>query len=784
MARAMDDLDFPGWQPAKSVEVVEGNGLTQVLVKGQPYMRWQSGDEGCTRLAIVQLYKCGLGTEEDLAAAFGRHINSVQNYLRDFAGEGIQGLMTERRGPKGQWKLTPELRGKILHIVLREGIWKLEAIQQRLLEAWQEAVSVPSIQQVLEENGLDEANAGGVGGAVVQAELFAREPEPQLQLVLPLEGSAVPFREPVSTGSIAERQSGTVTNNAAGEEVGAADLGTERQRNSYSSAQRVYLDRLEQGAYNAYAGGLLFAPLLARYQFIPTLSRVITTAAHEGYSLAELALTLFYLDVFGFRSLEDFKRAYPEEFGVLMGRTQSPSLFTLRRFLHQVRKLGQGEALIDGFARTYLQSGLAAWGVMYIDGHFMPYYGLYPISKGWHGVRQMPMKGSYNFLAVDERFVPWLFLIRSSSEDLLQKIPELIEKAKRIGEQAGVSRQRLGQLIVVFDREGYSAELYRYLEGKDQGAGKRRALFVSWAKYSDKWVNDLAEEQFNRVAQVTYEIREAEAIPYLETTRTMNKYGKIRAVVIQSGRHKKRAAIYTNGTAEELGAERIVQLICGRWGEENAIKELLHKHLINYTPGYVLEELEEQPLVENPEHRELKKQRAGLVSELNRLKIELADHLLEPPAKKPGTPSRSQKEVMDDIAVIEGKILLADDQLEKLPSEIRFDEAHAGEKLLKLNHEKKRFLDCIKVFVCNSRAEMCRLLLKHYDRPKEVIPALAMIVERTGYVKLEGGRLEVTLRRFTDREIDYAARHLCEDLNRMQPVTLDKFHLPIRYHVQ
>src|SRR2546430_4207652 len=180
---------------------------------------------------------------------------------------------------------------------------------------------------------------------------------------------------------------------------------------------------------------------------------------------------------------------------------------------------------------------------MYIDGHFLPYYGLYPISKGWHGVRQMPMKGSYNFLAVDERFAPWLFLIRSSSEDLLQKIPELIEKAKRIGEQAGVSRQRLGQLIVVFDREGYSAELYRYLDGQDQGAGQRRALFVSWAKYSDKWVNDLAEEQFNRVAEVTYEIRKAEAIPYLETTRTMNKYGKIRAVVIESGRDKKRAAI-------------------------------------------------------------------------------------------------------------------------------------------------------------------------------------------------------------------------------------------------
>ena len=49
---------------------------------------------------------------------------------------------------------------------------------------------------------------------------------------------------------------------------------------------------------------------------------------------------------------------------------------------------------------------------------------------------------------------------------------------------------------------------------------------------------------------------------------------------------------------------------------------------------------------------------------------------------------------------------------------------------------------------------------------------------------VEGGRLQVTLRRFKDREIDYAARHLCEDLNRMRPVTLDKFQFPIQYQIQ
>lgn len=94
--------------------------------------------------------------------------------------------------------------------------------------------------------------------------------------------------------------------------------------------------------------------------------------------------------------MEDFKRVYPEEFGILIGRSYSPSLFTLRRYLHKVRELDKSEKLIDEFGITYLKSGIAKYGVLYIDGHFLPYYGMYPITKGWHGVRKIPMKGSYN----------------------------------------------------------------------------------------------------------------------------------------------------------------------------------------------------------------------------------------------------------------------------------------------------------------------------------------------------------------------------------------------------
>jgi len=551
----------------------------------------------------------------------------------------------------------------------------------------------------------------------------------------------------------------------------------------YFWSKSIYLDQLERGLYSVYAGGLLFVPLLEQYNFLLTIKRVIDMEIQGGYGLTELCLTLFYFNLFRFESMENFKTVYPEEFGLLMGKLSSPSVFTLRRFLHKVRELGKSEELIDEFAREYLRSGLARWGVLYIDGHFTPYYGIYLISMGFHGVRKIPMKGSYNFLAVDEKFSPVLFLIRASSEDLLKKIPEIILKAKESARQAGISEEEIENLTVIFDREGYSAELFRVLDGKDSENGKFKARFITWAKYSDRWVNEIGDEKFDRSVTINYERQKPEEIKYFETHRTMNKYGKIRAIVIESGRDKRRAAIYVND--EEMETERVIQSICRRWGHENLIKELMRKYLIEYSPGYEAEEIEAQPMVENPRVKELKQKRANLKSELSQIKSKFGHEVLEEMAKDADWEEIKKKRILTiaDIESIRSQITLLNIEIDRLPPEVRFDEAHSGEKLVELNYEKKRFLDCIKVFTYNIEKKMCELLSNYYDRKKEIWPAVAMIVRRGGYVKLEYGKLTVQLRRFKNSEIDYAARHLCEELNRMNPFTLDKFHLLIHYEV-
>lgn len=767
----MDVPLLPTVPEGKLIEVVSSEGMTSVLINGSMYMLMKKDDEASQRMAIVQLARAGIANHAQLSEAFGVHINSVTHYLARYEREGLQGLCEHPRGPREKWKLQPEIRKRIVQIAVREGAQGCEDIRGRL-ERWGVKVSRERIREVLEENGLVGQERWGGEEGEQQRELFGEE-EAETQ-------GELDFGDASGRRGIAG-DSHSISGGEKG--YGSVEAQNRGGQCAYSQGQREYLNRLEQGQYNSYAGGLLFAALIARYSFLPIVARIIDVPRHEGYSVEQMCLALLYADLFGYRSIEDYKRAYAEEFGVLIGRASSPSPWSVRRFLHRVRRLGVGEQLIEEFACQYLHSGVAEWGVLYIDGHFMPYYGLYPIMKGWHAVRQKGMKGSYAFMGVDVHFTPWIFLVRSAQEDLLQKIPEIIEKGRQIGRKAGIAEERLEKLVVIFDREGFSGELYRQLDGRE--AGRKRVLFVSWAKYGDRWVYAIPEEKFAKTVAVEYEFKKGEQIAYFETERMMSRYGKIRTIVIQSGRQKRRAAIYTNSEVKELGSEEVVRFICRRWGEENLIKELIGKHMIDYTPGYVRESLSEQPLVDNPQVQELKHRRAQVAAEGSRLKVALAELMIQ--GMKENTDEQTmrsrQAAILADIVRAEAQIEEADQKIQRTPAKVPFPEAHGGVTLERMNYEKKRVVDCIKIFGYNIQKQMCSLLLHHYSKRKEVYPALSMIVRRGGYIKLEGGMLRVLLRRFGNREIDYAARHLCQEVNATAPVTADRYRFRLHFGV-
>lgn len=228
------------------------------------------------RMAIVQLYKSKLGTQDDLSRIFGLHVNSVQKYVVDFAKDGFQGLVTQRSGPKESWKLTPRLRVKILLLTLREGKISYEAIQKRLAE-WNEQLSIASIRQVLLENGLVSESISVADCEIKQIGIFDTEAKKQLQLDFGNISEAEEKNKIVLEIENNKIEKGEIEVN------NSLDVETKAMR-YYSPAQRIYLDQLERGIFSAYAGGLLFSPLLKRYSFLPTLRGVINIETYEGYS--------------------------------------------------------------------------------------------------------------------------------------------------------------------------------------------------------------------------------------------------------------------------------------------------------------------------------------------------------------------------------------------------------------------------------------------------------------------------------------------------------------------
>lgn len=172
----MQSDNFPEWDKFKDIEVTKFNGIKTVLVKGQTRMKWKVEDEASQRMAIVQLYNTIAGNQKFLANLFQIHINSVRKYISDFANHGFVGLLSQTSGPRDKWKMTPQLRAKILLIVLKMGVTEYEGISEKLKD-WNEDVSLGSIHQVLSENGLAGKRINISAEEIGQIKLFENQEE-------------------------------------------------------------------------------------------------------------------------------------------------------------------------------------------------------------------------------------------------------------------------------------------------------------------------------------------------------------------------------------------------------------------------------------------------------------------------------------------------------------------------------------------------------------------------------------------------------------------------------
>lgn len=164
--------------------------------------------------------------------------------------------------------------------------------------------------------------------------------------------------------------------------------------------QQSLIAQLQQGQRCTFADGLMHHLFLQEIGFDKLMEPFPLTPGNV-YQSSDIMATIFHSITQGIQSIEALKLVNASEFGLLIGRSRIPDKSTLRTHLEQMSHHYLSGSLIDKFARHLLEQERIDREVFFIDGHFLPYYGLNVIAKGYFTVRRLAMKGNEIYVITD-----------------------------------------------------------------------------------------------------------------------------------------------------------------------------------------------------------------------------------------------------------------------------------------------------------------------------------------------------------------------------------------------
>ncbi len=211
-------------------------------------------------------------------------------------------------------------------------------------------------------------------------------------------------------------------------------------------------------------------------------------------------------------------------------------------------------------------------------------------------------------------------------------------------------------------------------------------------------------------------------------------------VVLKDVDTGKRLGVFTNNTTKP--AHDIAFYMLQRWGKsENVYKDLMATFNLNYHPGYDINELEEQPLVDNPEILLIRKAIKVLKNEAQAIENEI---LLTEAKLLKRKDKRNVDKLSDLKAALADKqkdIVLFQQKLPTLPDKVSIIDILKGRPMSRCDLEKKKLYDLMQFMAYHSRERLLELFRPCYDDQRDINKVLQMITRRPGLVKLVGQTL-------------------------------------------
>jgi hypothetical protein len=488
------------------------------------------------------------------------------------------------------------------------------------------------------------------------------------------------------------------------------------------------------------------------------------------YGLDSIFLLLALMALARIRSLEQLRYEAPGEWGKLLGLDRIPEVRTLRAKLKRLcQDLGRAFRWNAALAQEWITRQDAAELYFYCDGHVRVYHGEQTALPRHYVARErlcLRATTDYWINAMDGQ--PFLYVNKEVDPGLIATlkqdvIPWLEANTNKTPEQERrlVADARAHWFTMVFDREGYSPDLFEQM-------GKKRIAILTYHKFpQDDWRNEeFATHSVTLAGGETVITQLAERGCQLSNNLWVREIRKL----TDSGHQT--SILTTNFQAPMT---TLAVSLFARWSQENFFRYMREHYGLDRLIEYGTEPIPDAILVVNPAWRKLDSQIRSKAGKRHRLAAHFGALVLsEDPTESQVQGFQQRKgNLQEEIQVLDLEIESIKQLRKNTEHHVPVKSLPEEDRFTRLRTERKHFIDTLKMIAYRAETNMASLLREHMARGDDDARALLRQIFRTDadlVPDLATKTLTVRLHHLTQATHDQAINLLLQELTATQTV--------------
>lgn len=748
--------EMPGRVVVNDKMILQDVGsLRLVQVYGMTMYAYRLDDRASGLIMASSLSRAGVASRQAVAKALGVNESTLFRTWRRLEEGGVEAVRRGRGRPTGTGKLDGPMESEIR-------LWCQQGMAVRRM-AQKLGVAPGTVSRALKRMGLNtKAEPGSLAwvddsaSAQVQA---AAEPAPESNE--PSEVATEPPSKPNASGEAAglsERRSLVAADSPRPAPAHIPDRSLDRclaVTGRLQEATPTFITAREV----PNAGVLLVLPVLAQMGLFAAAAQVYGALKRGYYGLVTIVWTLAAMALLRIKNIEQLRQRSALALGWVLGLDRGPEVKTLRRKLGELGQAQKAHKLMMAMAQRWADHvGEDVLGLLYVDGHVRVYHGKHDISKGYVTQRRLAMPATTDYWVNVRNGTPLLVVTAPMNEGLSKIMPAVVEQVRPF-----VGKRRV---TIVFDRGGYSQELFKWLVEKT----------VDFITY---WKGAKRRYRPGQFSLVKGEM-EGQPVEYNLYDGIYRTSSGLRLRVIAVRRDSGRQTLILT-TRRDLSALEVAYWMFARWRQENYFKYTKDNFALDALVDYTTEKFDAETLVVNPERKSIERKQRTLRTERNGLRLKLGR--LVASAKKPKAEIKGIKAAIGNI---DTKCAALSKQLRALPKHVPLGTLSDGGQRVRLARERKMFTDVVKTAAYNAETMLLQMVGSDYTRTEDEGRALLrQALSARGDLVVEGTTLHVVLEPMSAPRQTHAVAALCAKLNAMNPTfpgSNYRLHYAIRDH--